>query len=201
MKNVNVKVLDGRTEPYPHDHVINRLFLWMLPKSFIRPNHITIFRMLATPFVLLFVIRNDWAMAIPIFIIVAFTDALDGAMARIRKQITSWGTLFDPVADKFLIGGILFIFILKYVNIFIGGAIIALELAVIIGGFLKRHKGIIISAGRWGKSKMLLQVMGISLIMSSLLLGSIPIMLIAEWTLILSIGFAIMNIFGKGWAG
>ncbi|MBU1179392.1 CDP-alcohol phosphatidyltransferase family protein [Patescibacteria group bacterium] len=197
----NVKILDCRKEPYPHDYIIDKVFLWMLPESFIKPNHITIFRMLAAPFVWLFVIRNDWMVAIPVFIVVALTDALDGAMARTRNQITAWGTLFDPVADKLLVGGMLFILILKYVNIFIGGAIIALEMAVIIGGWLKRHQGIVISAGRWGKSKMVLQVMGISLIMLSLLLGSIPIMLIAEWTLILSIGFAILNIFGKGWTG
>ncbi|PIR66724.1 MAG: hypothetical protein COU51_02485 [Parcubacteria group bacterium CG10_big_fil_rev_8_21_14_0_10_36_14] len=193
----DIKLLNSREKPYPHDYVVCRLFLWIFPQS-VKPNHITIFRMLATPFVFLFVIREDWLIAAPVFLIIAFTDVLDGTMARMRKQVTAWGTLFDPVADKFLIGGVLFILILEYVNILIGMAIISLELLVIIGGWLKKHHGTIISASRWGKTKMVLQVLGIGMILLSLLLNNSDTMLIAEWTLILSIGFALLNIFNKG---
>lgn len=195
-----VKVLHSRSEPYPHDHVIGKLFLWMFPRDVIKPNHITAFRMLATPFVFLFILREDWLVSIPVFIFVAFTDVLDGTMARKRNQVTAWGTLFDPVADKFLIGGILFILILKYVNVLIGAAIIILELSVIIGGWLKRKHGIVMSASKWGKAKMILQVLGISLLMLALLLHMPTITLIAEWTLVLSIGFALLNILGRGFS-
>ncbi|MBU4421474.1 CDP-alcohol phosphatidyltransferase family protein [Candidatus Parcubacteria bacterium] len=193
----DIKLLNSREKPYPHDYVIDRLFLWILPPS-VKPNHITIFRMLATPFVFLFVIREDWLIAAPVFIIIAFTDVLDGTMARMRKEVTAWGTLFDPVADKFLVGGVLFILILKYINILIGMAIICLELLVIIGAWLKKNHGTIVSASPWGKTKMVLQVSGIAMVLLSLLLGNATIMLIAEWTLILSIGFALLSIFNRG---
>lgn len=191
----NITVLQHRTEPYVHDKVIGALFLWMFPK-FVRPNHITIFRMCATPIVLWLMAIENWKIGLPAFIFVAFTDALDGTMARMRRQITPWGTLFDPLADKILIGGALFIFILKYINIYIGAAIIILELVVIIAGALRKKDGIIVAASQYGKAKMLLQVLGVSLVILSLLLGNYNLMLIAEWTLILSIGFAAWNIFG-----
>jgi len=191
------KILHGRVKPYPHDYIINRLFLWLFPDS-VKPNHITIFRIFATPFVFLFIIREDWLVGIPVFIIIALTDALDGSMARIRKQVTAWGTLFDPLADKLLVGGVLFILILKYIDIYIGASIIILELAVIIGAWVKTRNGTVLSAGKWGKIKMLLQVIGVSLLMLAIFLELPLLRLLSTWTLIASIVFALLNIFSRG---
>ncbi len=190
-----ITVLNNHTEPYPHDKIIGFLFLWLFPR-FVKPNHITVFRLLATPFVFWLLAVENWKIGLPVFILVAFTDALDGTMARMRKQITPWGTLVDPLADKLLIGGAMFIFILKYINIYIGGAIIALEFILIVGGALRKKGGIVVAASQWGKIKMMLQVLGVSLVILSLLTGSHNLMLLAEWTLILSIGFAVWNLFG-----
>lgn len=191
-----VLILHSRKEPFPHDYLINRLFLWMFPRS-VKPNNITIFRIIATPLIFFLIAMDYWAIGIPVFLIVAFTDALDGSMARIRQEITAWGTLFDPLADKLLVGGVLFILILKYVDVLIGGAIIFLELIVIIGAWLKKKDGVIISASQWGKTKMVLQVLGIALILFSLLLNKPALGLLAEWTLILSIGFGVINILSR----
>jgi len=38
-----------------------------------------------------------------IFLVMAFSDALDGYLARTKKQITRLGSFLDPVADKLLI--------------------------------------------------------------------------------------------------
>lgn len=191
----NITVLNLHAEPYPHDKIIGALFLWMFP-HFVKPNHITVFRFIATPFVFWLLAVENWKIGLPVFILVAFSDALDGTMARMRKQVTPWGTLFDPLADKLLIGGAMFIFILKYINVYIGAAIIALEFILIVGGALRKKDGIIVAASQWGKIKMLLQVLGVSLVILSLLTGSYNLMLLAEWTLILSIGFAVWNLFG-----
>lgn len=190
-----ITVLNTRTEPYPHDKIIGALLFWMLPRS-VRPNHITVFRMLATPAVFWLLMVENWKVGLPVFLFVAFTDALDGSMARMRKQITAWGTLFDPLADKILIGGSLFIFIWKYIDVYIGAAIIISEMIVIISGWLRKKQGVVVAASKWGKAKMLLQVLGVGLIILSLLTGLGNIMLLAEWTLILSLGFALWNIFG-----
>lgn len=152
--------------------------------------------MLATPAVFWLLMVENWKVGLPVFIFVAFTDALDGSLARMRNQVTAWGTLFDPLADKILIGGALFIFIWKYIDVYIGAAIIIAEMIVIIGGWLRKKQGIVVAASNWGKIKMFLQVLGVGLIILSLLTGLGNIMLVAEWTLILSLGFALWDIFG-----
>jgi cardiolipin synthase len=77
-------------------------------------SRITIFRMLLiAPFVSLMLKINDPALSqgvqnamryisIFIFLIMAASDAIDGYLARVKKQITKLGAFLDPVADKLL---------------------------------------------------------------------------------------------------
>ena len=70
------------------------------------PNTLTIFRILALPFCAyaLFKIGGDddsWRIiAFTLFFIVGLSDILDGKIARSRNQITEFGKLLDPIADK-----------------------------------------------------------------------------------------------------
>src|ERR1017187_5855529 len=47
-------------------------------------------------------VTNDW-LSLAIFLVAAGTDLLDGYLARRWKQVTTIGTLLDPIADKLLI--------------------------------------------------------------------------------------------------
>ena len=192
-----IKILKNREKPYPHDYVTDKLILWMFPYT-VKPNHITIFRLFATPIVLFFVVKELWIIAIIIFLILALTDAIDGSMARIRGQITVWGTLFDPVADKILISSILFVLLLKYINIYISIAIILLELIVVVGALIKKQNGIVISACRFGKIKMVTHVLGISCLMLGLFMHSPGVLYLSEWILIFAIIFSILSIINNG---
>src|SRR5215212_8482844 len=51
-------------------------------------------------------ITNEW-LALAIFLAAAGTDMLDGFLARRWGQITTIGTLLDPIADKLLISAAL----------------------------------------------------------------------------------------------
>src|SRR4029434_2660907 len=51
-------------------------------------------------------ITNEW-LAARIFLAAAGTDLLDGYLARRWKQVTTIGTLLDPIADKLLISAAL----------------------------------------------------------------------------------------------
>lgn len=72
-------------------------------------NKITIFRILIIPFFIASVLYYGDAMphlrfvALAIFALAAFSDAIDGGIARSRDQITELGIILDPIADKLLI--------------------------------------------------------------------------------------------------
>lgn len=163
MTNENIQL-------YPHD----RIFAWTLvpitPK-FIRPNHLTVLRFLLIPFVLLAMWNESWTWSLGFFLFAALTDAWDGSLARLRKQITLWGTLADPVADKLLIGTVVILFVAKEINIIFAITIVIIEIMLIIGAYIRKRQGRYISANNYGKIKMVLQVIGISLLLIAKLFG------------------------------
>ena len=73
------------------------------------PNVITVFRILIAPFfftlLLYYTPSKDglrlWAFGL--FLTASFTDALDGLVARLRKEVTQLGRFLDPLADKLLL--------------------------------------------------------------------------------------------------
>ena len=70
------------------------------------PNKLTMLRIILIPiFVVLFElsdIPNNMIWALVVFCIAAITDQLDGHLARKNNQVTSFGKLADPLADKLL---------------------------------------------------------------------------------------------------
>lgn len=67
------------------------------------PNLLTLTRILLLPFFAATLIYREYQYALMLFIVASVTDVLDGLIARIKKQITYFGTILDPVADKFFI--------------------------------------------------------------------------------------------------
>lgn len=67
------------------------------------PNILTFARILLLPFFAAAFMYEAYHYALWIFIAAAVTDILDGLAARITKQITYFGTILDPVADKFFL--------------------------------------------------------------------------------------------------
>ena len=160
--------------------------------DFVKPNHLTIARMVLTPLVLWFLFVGNYRFGIPLFILTAFTDTLDGSLARMRKQVTVWGAFYDPIADKMLIGSVILLILIQHVNPFIAIGVILLEILMIIGGWYKRRRGSVVHANVWGKVKMVLQFIGVLFLLMSLWLGIDLFVDISEGTLILAIIFAIV---------
>ncbi len=175
---------------YPHDYLMKPI-IDMIPE-FLRPNHFTIARMVLTPVVLALLFFEVYDYGVPLFIIVTFTDAIDGSLARWRRQITKWGTFYDPVADKLLIGSVILLILLQHVNPLLGYIIIMLEALMMIGGWYKRRKGEKCQANVWGKIKMLLQVSGVVFLLLALWLGVDMFVPISNGTLILAVLFAVV---------
>ena len=70
------------------------------------PNAITLFRIFLIPvFVITFYLPYSWSYVAcaAIFWLAAFTDLLDGYLARKLNQSTPFGAFLDPVADKLMV--------------------------------------------------------------------------------------------------
>lgn len=73
--------------------------------------------------------RNLWATVL--FVIFAFTDWLDGFLARKLKQASAFGAFLDPVADKFLVCASLLVLVdLHRANVFVALIIVGREIAI-----------------------------------------------------------------------
>jgi cardiolipin synthase len=74
------------------------------------PNVLTLSRIGAIPLlVLLVALQTPWAnfLAALVFTLAGITDYLDGKLARERLQLSDFGRMLDPIADKLLIGATL----------------------------------------------------------------------------------------------
>jgi cardiolipin synthase len=67
------------------------------------PNLLTITRILLLPFFAVTLIYGEYGYALMVYAAAAISDILDGQIARITKQITYFGSILDPVADKFFL--------------------------------------------------------------------------------------------------
>jgi cardiolipin synthase len=67
------------------------------------PNILTLARILLLPFFAAAILYGEYKIALIIFITASVTDLLDGFIARLTKQITYFGSILDPVADKFFL--------------------------------------------------------------------------------------------------
>lgn len=114
------------------------------------------------------VISND-VIALTIFWIAAATDILDGYLARRWRQVTTIGTLLDPIADKLLVSAALISLVQERV---VAGWLVVLlvgrEFAVSGLRSIAAVEGYTIKASELGKTKTVSQVLAISLLMISM---------------------------------
>ena len=182
---------------YPHDHVMRYTVIPLIPR-FVTPNMVTMFRIVLTPVVLWFLFQQQFSIGVPLFLFVAFTDAIDGSLARLRKNITDWGSFYDPVADKILIGSVLLLVLFQHVNIWLGLIIVTLEAMLVAGGLVRKNSGKKVSANIYGKIKMILQVLGVMMLLVALWVGFDLFIPLSTGTLALAIVFAIISLFTYG---
>lgn len=185
-------------EVHPHDQIIAWIILRFIPAT-VTPNQVTLFRVLATPFVFLLILHGLYKVGIVAFLLVAFTDAIDGSMARTRNQITNFGKLFDPLADKLLICSMVLLLVFRYFSFWLGIATLGLEIVFIVSAFathyaFKSVKG----ANLWGKIKMILQCVAVFLTLAGLLFEFQTFLTAAAWLFGLALGFAVVSLFAHG---
>jgi CDP-diacylglycerol--glycerol-3-phosphate 3-phosphatidyltransferase len=139
------------------DQVVARLFLWAIPYS-LKPNHLTVARFVLIPVVLLLLYLDLRWWAFGTFLVAMCTDFVDGTMARLRDQITLFGTYADPIADKLLVAAVLAWVGYTELVVQIMLVLIVIELVVsAIGARILLRTRTLRPSNAFGKAKMIVQ--------------------------------------------
>ena len=136
------------------------------------PNSLTVTRIFLVPLlvvVLLTKFEGRLILGVPkeivgaaIFGLASLTDWLDGYLARRRKQVTAFGQVIDPLADKLLITAALISLVqLELATAWMVAIIVGREFAVTGLRSLAYARGVVIPASPLGKIKMVAEVVAI----------------------------------------
>ena len=129
------------------------------------PNSLTLLRILLIPVFVWFFSESspDRALAAAlVFACAAFTDFLDGYLARKSGQITNLGKLLDPVADKLLVAsGLILLVQFQRVAVWLAIVMIAREMIVTGARVVAAKEGFVVPADSLGKFKVIGQIGGI----------------------------------------
>lgn len=135
------------------------------------PNKLTIARMVITPVFLALLLweglPHRFLIAGIVYALAAVTDAIDGNMARKNNQVTNFGKLLDPIADKVLTTSALLAFMtMGLCNIWIVMIVLTREFAIASIRMIAAAGGVVIPANLWGKLKTVSQMVFTLVIMA-----------------------------------
>lgn len=126
------------------------------------PNFLTILRILAVPIFIIFasydIVPGSNYAALIIFVLATVTDWFDGYLARKNQQITNFGKIMDPLADKLLvITALLCLLERGMVSVWVITIILLREFLISGVRISAAAEGNVIAASIWGKLKTVWQ--------------------------------------------
>ena len=177
------------------------------------PNALTLLRIFFVPLLVAVLVQRDIAMsvgdwiltnemlAVMIFLTAAGTDLLDGYLARRWGQITTVGTLLDPIADKLLISAALISLVqVRMVPAWMTILIIGREFAISGLRSIAAAEGYVIRASDLGKTKMVTQVLAVTLVILAIRFDALrPYALGAMWLVVIFSVLSAFAYFRKFW--
>jgi len=174
------------------------------------PNLLTLLRIFFVPLLVAALLgESPWSQfvvsretfALGILLAAAATDLLDGYLARRWGQITTVGTLLDPIADKLLISAALISLVeIRQVQAWMVILIIGREFAVSGLRSIAASAGYTIEASELGKTKMVAQVVAIALVIAAIRWPAMQqAALLAMWAVVLFALASAADYFRKFW--
>jgi len=178
------------------------------------PNLLTLLRIFFVPLLVAALLADDDGLrrqaffpvsgelfALAIFLTAAATDLLDGYLARRWGQVTTVGTLLDPIADKLLIMAALISLVWVHrVPAWMAILVVGREFAVSGLRQIAAASGYVIRASELGKTKMSAQVIAISLVIGGIRWPGLNASgLIAMWAVLLFGIVSAADYFRKFW--
>lgn len=134
------------------------------------PNALTVTRIALVPFFVAVLLADGGSTAwlrwvsLSVFLVAMATDSIDGDLARRRGQVTTFGKVADPIADKALVGAAFIgLSMLDLVPWWVTVVVLGREIGVTVVRFLVLRHGVI-PAGRGGKLKTATQSLALSLL-------------------------------------
>ncbi|MDN3514255.1 MAG: CDP-diacylglycerol--glycerol-3-phosphate 3-phosphatidyltransferase [Candidatus Brocadia sp.] len=136
--------------------------------AFNLPNRLTLMRLLLAIVFFIFLSYRYYTIALAAFLLAWLTDWLDGYLARKKGLLTDFGRIADPFVDKIIVcGG--FILLIQHGHDIIPPwmvvVIVAREFLVNSLRSYSESRGIEFGATIWGKAKMFIQSLTISIIL------------------------------------
>ena len=133
------------------------------------PNLLTVLRMLMIPVFAKMYYSDMRAFSMLVFLLASATDLLDGYLARKWNQITSFGKLMDPLADKLMTLTMIFCLMdTGFLPVWVLVVLVCKEVMMVLGGLalLKGVKGqrIVVMANWAGKAATALIISAIALV-------------------------------------
>lgn len=153
-------------------------------------NAVTLLRLALIPVFVVLVVASEmtdpgWRVAAAVaFGVASLTDFVDGWLARWLDQVTSFGKVADPIADKALIGAALVLLsVYQVLPWWVTVVILVREIGVTLVRFWVIRYGVI-AASRGGKAKTALQI---AAIVWYLLPWPPPLDVLAGWIMALAV--------------
>ena len=176
------------------DKILEKTLLRVVPQ-WVTPNAVSWLRFFSIPFIAYFFWTASYAVALPLFFISAFSDAVDGSLARTRNMVTNFGKMFDPLADKLLIGTTALILIPRYLNWGIVVAMLLIDFILISSAYVQhRYYGKIIQAENTGKIKMVAQSLGVGSLLIYAISHIVVFLALAQYLFYIAIFFALISL-------
>ena len=117
------------------------------------PNVLTIIRIILIPVFVVLFFKGEKIAALCVFCAASLTDMLDGYLARRLNQITDFGKLFDPLADKLMVLTAMVCQTFWGPLPLVAVIIVALkELVMVLGGVFMLSRDVVVYSNYFGKA-------------------------------------------------
>ena len=136
--------------------------------------------------------NRAWVAAV--LTLAAVTDLLDGYLARKLHQVTDFGKIIDPVADKITVGivGVLFV-AAGYIPLWYVVIVIVRDLLILIGGLYIKTKKNIVTQSNW-PGKISVSLTGLFLLLSVVQSQALePLRQVVLWTSLAMMAFSLVK--------
>lgn len=164
------------------------------------PNKLTLLRVILVPLFMVFMMY-EWfhysrLVAAVVFLLAFATDWLDGYLARKNNQVTNFGKIMDPLADKMLTTAAL-VCLNATGEVSVWVTIIILSREFIVSGvrIAAASEGNVIAASIWGKAKTMWQFIALTAILciGKNLVTDIAVWIAAVLTIISGVDYLVKN--------